>query len=243
MVGDHRPTRCAVVTGGGSGLGRAVADRFSAMGMRVGICDIRADVLGPDDFACDVRDETQVKAMIGHFAKRFGRIDIVVNSAGILETGRGAAVSVETMTLATWSDVLAVNLTGAFLVCRAAVPIMKGRRWGRIVNIASRAGRMRAGPAAYSASKGGLIALSRVLAGEVASFGITVNCVAPSRVATPLTAGDSGDDVIASKLAETPVGRLATTDDVVGAVAYLASDEAAFVTGAIIDVTGGSYMP
>lgn len=213
------------------------------MGMRVGVCDIRADLVGPDGFVCDVRDEGQVRAMVAHCHARFGRIDVVVNSAGILETGTGAKVTVETMSLGTWNDVLGVNLTGAFLVCREVLPIMKRGGWGRIVNIASRAGRMRAGPAAYSASKGGLIAFSRVLAGEAAPFGITVNCVAPSRVATELTAGVSGSEVMAGKLAETPLGRIATTEDVSGAVAYLVSDDASFVTGAIMDVTGGSYMP
>jgi 3-oxoacyl-[acyl-carrier protein] reductase len=213
------------------------------MGMRVGVCDIRADLVGPEGFDCDVRDEQKVRAMVAHFDARFGRIDVVVNSAGILETGAGAKASVETMSLATWNDVLGVNLTGAFLVCREVLPVMKRHGWGRIVNIASRAGRTRAGPAAYSASKGGLIAFSRVLAGEAGPFGITVNCVAPSRVATDLTAGVSGSEVMAAKLAETPLGRIGTTDDVSGAVAYLVSDDASFVTGAIIDVTGGSYMP
>lgn len=243
MTRDDKPTRCAIVTGGGRGIGLAVARRLAAMGMRVGICDLRESDAGCEGVVCDVRDEDQVGAMVAHFAARFGRIDVVVNSAGILETGDGTPASVDAMTLATWNDVLAVNLTGAFLVCREVIPIMKRGRWGRIVNIASRAGRTRAGPAAYSASKGGLIAFSRVLAGEVGPFGITVNCVAPSRVATELTAGVSGSEVMAGKLAETPVGRIATTDDVSGAVAYLVSEEAEFVTGAIIDVTGGSYMP
>jgi 3-oxoacyl-[acyl-carrier protein] reductase len=243
MASDHKPTRRAIVTGGGRGIGRAVAQRLAAAGMRVGICDIREELVGPDGFVCDVRDESQVRAMVAHFDARFGGIDVVVNSAGVLETGDGTPVRVETMSLATWNSVLAVNLTGVFLVCREVVPVLKRGGWGRIVNIASRAGRTRAGPAAYSASKGGLIALSRVLAGEVGPFGITVNCVAPSRVATDLTAGASAPQVIAAKLAETPLGRIATTDDVAGAVAYLASEDAAFVTGAILDVTGGSYMP
>jgi NAD(P)-dependent dehydrogenase (short-subunit alcohol dehydrogenase family) len=254
-MGMDQVRRVAVVTGAGRGIGFAAARRLAQAGMDIGICYIRddlvrsaCDALTTAGFTahgveCDVRDEAQVRRMIEHFDRLFGRIDVVVNSAGILETGDGSTVTVEQMSLDTWSRVIAVNLTGPFLVCREAIPVLKRGAWGRIVNVASRAGRTYAGPGAYSASKGGLIALSRVLAGELGPFGITVNCVAPSRVPTELTAGASSPAVIARKLAETPLGRLATTDDVAGAVAYLASDDASFVTGAIIDVTGGSFMP
>jgi 3-oxoacyl-[acyl-carrier protein] reductase len=133
-------------------------------------------------------------------------------------------------------------LTGPFLVSCAALPLLKQSPHGRIVNIASRASRMRAGPAAYTASKTGLVGLSRVLAGDFAPFGITVNCVCPSRVPTALTAQMHRPEDVSAKLAETPLGRIATADDVAAAVSYLASDEASFVTGAVIDVNGGSFM-
>lgn len=255
MVGPGKGKRAALITGGGRGIGLAIAKRLAQAGMAIGLCDIRADLaqqacaelraagLDAIDIECDVSDESAVKHMIACFDERYGRIDVVVNNAGILESADGRPLAVEQMSLATWSRVLAVNLTGVFLVCREAIPVMKRASWGRIVNIASRAARMNAGPGAYSASKGGLVALSRVLAGELGPFGITVNCVAPSRVATALTASMSSPEIIARKLAETPMGRLALTSDVAAAVAYLASDDASFITGAIIDVSGGSFMP
>jgi 3-oxoacyl-[acyl-carrier protein] reductase len=172
----------------------------------------------------------------------FGRLDIVVNNAGIIDLVDGKPAPVEHLPLDVWWRTLAVNLTGPFLVCRASIPLLKRSASGRIVNIASRAARMLAGTPAYSASKSGLVALSRVLAGELGPHGITVNCVAPSRVSTPLTATISSPETIARKLAETPLRRLAEPADIAGAVAYLVSDDARFVTGAILDVNGGSFM-
>jgi 3-oxoacyl-[acyl-carrier protein] reductase len=141
-----------------------------------------------------------------------------------------------------WARTLAVNLTGPFLVCRAAMPWLRRSPAGRIVNIASRAARMVAGTPAYSASKTGLVGLSRVMASELAVHGVTVNCVAPSRVATPLTESISDPASLAKKLGETPMKRFAEPEDVAAAVGYLVSRDAGFVTGSILDVNGGSFM-
>ena len=254
MTNPQPGARIALVTGAAGGIGRAIAARLGRDGRTVVVCDINAAAAeataseltksGIPSIAlqADVADEQSVAALIGEIDRRFARLDVLVNCAGIMDVIGGKKPRPEEISLAVWSRVLAINLTGPFLVSCAALPLLKRAGGGRIVNIASRASRMWAGPAAYSASKTGLIGLSRSLAGDFAPFGITVNCVAPSRVPTALTAELHKPADVTAKLAETPLGRIATADDVAAAVAYLASDEASFVTGAVLDVNGGSYI-
>src|SRR5581483_9684421 len=180
--------------------------------------------------------------------KRFGRLDILVNNAGVLGLDQaGNRPRVEDMSLELWQQTLDVNLTGTFLASRGAIPLMRRGRWGRIVNIASRAARMRTGigNSNYAASKAGVIGFSRVLAGEVGLDGITVNCIAPSRVMTAMTlaVAAGSKDYFERNIAETAVGRLAEPIDIANVIAFLCSDQASFVTGIIVDVTGGSFMP
>lgn len=249
--------RVALVTGGGRGIGLATARRLAQDGFALALADIdaaraaasavalTAEGITAAGFGCDVSDTASVAAMVAEVEARFGRIDVLVNSAGILPRVNGRNPTVEGMPVEIWLQTLAVNLTGTFLVCRAVVPVMKRSGWGRIVNISSRSGRMRtAGNAHYSASKSGLFGLSRVLAGEVGAYGITVNCIAPSRIDTELNRNLENIDALqAQNAAESPLGRLAEPEDVANTVAFLASDQASFLTGTIIDVTGGTYMP
>ena len=248
-------SRVALITGGVRGIGRAVAERLLGGGIAVVLCDVRdgaaqaaAEELGARaiGLTADVTDEAAVQRMFAAIEQRHGRLDIVVNSAGIAPRRQGAESDVDRMTLAQWNQVLAVNLTGPFLICRAAIPLMKQRRFGRVVNIASRAARTYSPAigAHYSAAKSGLIGFSRVLAGEAGPFGITVNCIAPARVATPMTQDTAtAEEDNRRTIAATPVGRVGEPRDIAGAVAYLVSDDAAFVNGAILDVTGGAFMP
>ena len=246
--------RVALVTGAGGGIGRAIAIRLAGDGCVVVAVDIDRDAAAATlaalpqrgspsrALAMDVTDPRSIAEALADVDRSFGRLDTLVNCAGIMEVVDGRKPAAQEISLELWNRVLGVNLTGPFLVSCAALPLLQRSAAGRIVNIASRASRMRAGSAAYAASKTGLVGLSRTLAGEFAAHNITVNCVAPSRVATALTASLRGNEDMAAKRAETPLGRIATPEDIAAAVAYLASDDAAFVTGAVLDVNGGSFM-
>lgn len=255
MASNHLEGKVALVTGAGGGIGGAIAARLGRDGCAIVVSDVdlqsaavRADALAKERIAAiavqtDVSHPASVDKTFKEVERRYGRLHILVNCAAIMETVNGKRPRVMETPVDLWQKVIATNLTGPFLVSKAAFPLLKRDGWGRIVNIASRGARMLAGPGAYSASKAGLLGLSRVLAAEFGEYGITVNCVSPSRVLTAMTASAHGPDEVAAKIAETPLRRIATPEDMAAAVSFLASDDAAFVTGAILDVTGGSYMP
>ena len=247
----------ALVTGSAQGLGRAIAERLAAAGVQVVVSDLDgaaaervAQVLtragaGAIALPLDVADEGSVARTYADIEARFGRLDILVNNAGIPGLEQGRRAPIEATSLDTWQRTLRVNLTGTLLMCRGAVPIMKRGGFGRIVNISSRAARVRGRDCgAYAASKAAVLGLSQVLAGEVGGDGITVNCVAPSTVLTAMTHATSGghDDYFERAAGITAVGRLGQAADVAEAVAYFCSPEAAFVTGTVLDVNGGSFM-
>jgi NAD(P)-dependent dehydrogenase (short-subunit alcohol dehydrogenase family) len=250
--------KIAAVTGGAQGLGRAIAERLGQSGIAVVLGDINLDMAkktaeemkgtGIDATALqlNVVDEKSVAGFYAEIDKRFGRLEILVNNAGVLGLDQGKRPLVEEMSLELWRQTIDVNLTGVFLASRGAIPLMKRGKWGRIVSISSRAARMKTGMgnSNYAASKAGVIGFSRVMAGELGRDGITVNCIAPSRIPTAMTlASPTSKEAFERNIAETAVGRLATPQDVASTINYLCTDDANFLTGLVIDVTGGSFMP
>ncbi len=243
-----RKPSIALVTGAGGegGIGFATARRLAATGVCVALVATsdriheRAAALGPaaSGFVCDLRDDIAVSALVAEVSA-MGRIDVVVNNAGMTSVGAGADAGrlVHELSTAEWDDTLRRNLTTAFAVCRAVVPGMRRRKYGRIVNVASTTGPLSAFDRAggYAAAKAGMVGLTRSLALENGRFGITVNAVAPGWIDTPsATAGERRAG------AASPVGRSGTADEVAAAIAFLCSPEASYVSGHLLVVDGAN---
>lgn len=247
-------TRTALITGAAGGIGLAIARELARQGHPVVLVDLNPDVhaaaqtlrdegLSANALALDISDEAAVTELPQRLASHWSSLAIVVNNAGISPKHQGKKREVMEMPLDEWQRVLQVNLTGTFLVTRTCLPALVARGWGRVVMVTSQAARTRTvvPGAHYSASKAGMTGLARVLAGEVAKHGITVNCVAPGRVASAMTA--IVDDTVNARVSDaTPVGRMGLPEEVAATVAFLASDGAAYTTGATIDVNGGNFM-
>ena len=242
--------KIAIVTGASRGIGRAIALGLAKDGFDLVITDVppqRAELQAvaaeatemgrrcEPEFA-DVSDAAGVDALIATVIAKFGKIDALVNNAGILTTA-----TVEKLTEAQWDRVMDVNAKGVFLMTRAVLPHMRSRRYGRIVSIASIGGKHGAPEQAhYSASKAAVMGFTRVLAQEVGVDGITANCVCPGIIVTDMGRTNLSDPVNVGKwVGITALRRLGQPEDVVGAVAFLASDEAAFITGQSLNVCGG----
>lgn len=230
--------RTAVVTGGAGGIGRAIAERLLASGCRVSIWDLNVTAGERDGFAfqqVDVVNEAAVAAAAARTEDVLGGIDILVNNAGIT----GPTELLERYDYAAWKRTVTVNLDSVFLCSRAVIAGMRARAYGRIVNIASVAGK-EANPtmAAYSAAKAGVIGLTKALGRELAETGILVNCVTPGLIGTELLKQMSPEAVAASR-SKIPVNRVGEPKEVAAMVAWLCSAECSFTTGAAFDISGG----
>ena len=244
--------KTAIVTGGAGGIGSAICRRLAEEGVKVGVFDLKADAAeaiaaqigtGASAHAVDITDHAAVVAGVTAFEARVGPTDILVNNAGwdhfafFLDTDP-----------ALWDRIIAINLKGPINLHHAVLKGMQQRRRGRIVNIASDAGRVGSSmEAVYSACKGGIIAFTKTVAREVARKGITLNAVCPGPTDTPLLAAVAGDDergqkVRAALVGAIPMKRVGQPEDIPGAVCFLASDDAAFITGQTISVSGGLTM-
>jgi 3-oxoacyl-[acyl-carrier protein] reductase len=241
--------KTALVTGASQGIGEAIASRFAREGATT-VCAARtAEKLAAlvsrlaseggvaESLTLDVASAESIAAGVKAVLEKHGRLDILVNNAGITEDNLILRMGKDS-----WDRVLATNLTGAFLLSQAAVKAMVRNRFGRIINVTSVVGLMgNAGQANYAAAKAGLVGLTKSLAREVGSRNITVNAVAPGYIATSMTEKmtDAAQETLASQI---PLQRLGAPDDIAAAVAFLASDDAAYVTGHVLNVSGGLYM-
>ena len=223
--------RVALIGGGAGGIGQAVRARFIASGASV----VTWDLSDKADEKVDVTDEAAVAGGMARLIAKFGRIDILVNAAGIT----GPDVPIEHYSLSDWRRTLDVNLTSTFLCCKAAVPLMRARNAGRIVNLASIAGKEgNANMTGYAAAKGAVIAMTKALGKELANTEVRVNAIAPAVIETDLVKQMTAA-TLKTVVAKIPLGRMGRPEEVAAMVAWLSSDECSFSTGATFDLSGG----
>ncbi|MDP8239406.1 MAG: 3-oxoacyl-[acyl-carrier-protein] reductase [Candidatus Hatepunaea meridiana] len=237
--------KTALITGAGRGIGATIATRFASEGATVIVADIASDPAqevadsinsngGKAEAAClDVTNKDQVAELISNLVKRYDRLDILINNAGITRDSLAMRMSEEA-----WDQVITVNLKGTWIPSQAVIRPMRKRKWGRIVNTASIAALGNVGQANYSASKGGVISLTRTLALELARSGITVNCIAPGAIMTPMLE-EISEDMRKQYLERIPVRRFGTPNDVASAHLFFCSDLAEYITGQVLFVDGG----
>ena len=238
--------KVVMVTGGAAGIGRVTAENFAGEGAKIAICDVNPEAgeaalkaLGPEASfePVDVASSAAVSSWVEGVFDKYGQIDVLVNNAGITRDGLIMRMKEED-----WDAVISVNLKSAFNCIKAVSKIMVKQRSGRIINLASVVGVMgNPGQANYVASKAGMIGLTKTVAKELGGRGITVNAVAPGFIETDMTAVLS-DKVKEAMLSMVPLQRAGTPQDVADAITFLASDQAAYITGQVIHVTGGMYM-
>lgn len=240
--------KVAIITGASSGIGQAVAEAIANYGAhtvfisRSGAETITSELNAAGKSAlslpCDVTDETQVKQAIASVFERYGRIDILINNAAINQIAK-----IEDISLEDWNRVMSTNLTSLFLCCKYVVPIMKQQRSGNIINVSSIAGHFRSKISGihYVASKAGVVGFTRQLAYELASFQINVNAICPSQTYTPMLAATLPPEAEQKLIESIPLGRIASMEEQVNVILFLASHLSSYMTGAIVDVNGGQF--
>ena len=240
--------KTAAITGGAGGIGAAIARLFAEQGATLALLDLNGDgaaenasaLNGAGHYggAVDVGEEASVASAFATAAEAVGEIDILVNTAAI-----AGAAPVEEMAVVDWDDMIRINLRGTFLCCRAVIPAMRQRKWGRIVNFASEvAHRGNPGLSHYAASKAAVIAFSKCLALEAVGDGVCVNTLSPGPTDTSMLAGI--EEEVINKLVNDlmPIGRLGKTEEIAAAALFLASDDASFCVGTTLNVNGGTYL-